>query len=298
MYKNLAVPALYLDEKNISSTVFRSVVGFTAAAFVGYASFLYDSDKTVLAGCRDLGLFLCLGGVIAAQTVAIKKCEALPFFVAFVATNTLIQLAELPLYDTIKNATPYQEHASSVGMMTAVGMGSLKISSQIVGKTMVSDESRSEHRHQPFLTWGICAVAVGMGFAEAGREYVSSNQSLKNTALFSALSVGMFTGSVLQTLGIKMLSPSHYPYAAATSQLVSASLGFALNAQLTKGASFFDSEKRDLFYRAALVASLNIAGCMVGRDVADTFLTESESLKKKNPNKYELMETTPLLSEV
>jgi hypothetical protein len=292
MYKNVALASTSLDQNNLLSTAFTSVVGLTAATFVGYTAFLYEPDKSVLSGCREVGLFMALGGVIAAQTVAIKKLEAVPFFAAFVMTNALIQLTELPLYDTIKNATPYQEHAASVGMMTAVGMGSLKISSQIVGKRMAAGDSRSEHSHQPFLTWGICAVAFGLGIVEAGRDYATTNQSLHNGSLTAALSMGMFGGSVFQTLGIKLLRQSHYPYAAVVSQCVSTSVGFALNIQLTKGAALFDTEKLDLYYRAAFVASLNIAGCMVGRDLASFAFPESRE-KTAAPT-----EKTPLLSEV
>lgn len=298
MYKRLAVPPLCLDVYRLTKTApgavaLSSVVGITALTFLSYNSFFYDSEKSALAGFRDLVLMMAVGGIGGFQTLAIKQLDTFPFFGALVTLNILGQLAELSLYDTIKSATLYKNHPILVALMTAFGMGALKVSGQIIGKTIASDANLTQHLRQRLLTWGVCAVTVGLVVSEGIRENISSDKYLENTGVLTVFSLGLFAISGSQSIGTKTLSTANYPYFAASRQVLSALVGFELNLQLTKATPFFDSGVADLFYRASIVASLKISGYMAGRDHA---LNAANENSQEPGTRTTPTETTPLLS--
>jgi len=277
MYKRIAVSPLCLNVDRLVKTeplavVFLSAVALTALTFLCYNSFFYDSDKSAFADFRDLGLMVGVGGLAGFQVVAIKQLDAFPFFGALVGVSLLGQLIELSLYDTIEGASLYDEHPTGVDIMASVGIGSLVVCGQVLGKAVASDSNNAAHSRKEFLTWGACLAAVGMGVVEAVRESVYTDESLKNPVRFSGFSMGLLAMSGVQSLGVKIVNKTSYPYFSFGCQVLSASLSFGLNLQLTKGDSLFEDERADLVYRATLGTSLKIAGCMLGLDYRATLI--------------------------
>ncbi len=194
------------------------------------------------------------------------------------------------IYDDVKSQSTYIQHPISIAIITAVGLGALKVSGQIIGKSLGSNGILSDHRSGPSaIVLGTCAVATMLYLAEALREGFTNSTHLKHVAGLSLCLTTIFALSVAQSVSVKKTSNATFPYWAAGRQSVSLFTSFELNNLLTSGDSFFTSSTADLLYRTEVIASAKISGYMVGNEAVSQHCSGS-------PSESDPGENTPLLA--
>lgn len=262
-YKHVACPDVtffeFFDDR--LPPVLMSILMGTILLFGAYEAFVDRSDQAQ--GTEILGLMSVVWMLEVLQVLAIKKLENNPFLGVLVAKNVVGQLAELVIYDDIKQGALYDSYPIMTNVWTSIGMGALKVCGQVTGKSLFEDPDPKLRSSLSVLVGGV-GVALGLCVTEVIRE---NQTSLEPSSLWlGVLLPSLLMVSAAQSVGVKKMNDAQYAYFATVRQMASVGISFALNNQLESGDQFFVSSDANLAYRSAVIASVKILGYLAGRE--------------------------------